>query len=185
MSVSEVRESFLKFFEGKGCTREKSSSLVPLNDPTLMFTSAGMVQFKPYFMGLEEPPARRLTSIQRCFRTTDVEVVGDDNHLTLFEMLGNWSFGDYYKREAIGYAWELLTKVWGIDKTRLHATVYETDDEAFELLGHRHDLVEREPAPVPRAAARCAAHRPVEGRPLADVDRLHRPADTGSYRSRS
>jgi alanyl-tRNA synthetase len=92
-----------------------------------------MVQFKPYFMGLEDPPAPRLTSIQRCFRTTDVEEVGDENHLTLFEMLGNFSVGDYFKPEAIDWAWEFLTGVLAIDGDRLWATVYTDDDEAFEL----------------------------------------------------
>ena len=110
---------------------------MPHGDPTLLFTNAGMVQFKPYFMGLEEPPAPRLTSIQRCFRTTDVEDVGDDTHLTMFEMLGNFSVGDYFKPEAIEWAWEFLTGVLGIPEERLWATVFLTDDEAFELWEQR------------------------------------------------
>ena len=93
MTVDELRRAFLEFFEARQHRRIPSSSLVPHGDPTLLFTTAGMVQFKPYFMGLEEPPAPRLTSIQRCFRTTDIEEVGDESHLTLFEMLGNFSVG--------------------------------------------------------------------------------------------
>ena len=137
MTVDELRTAFLEFFEARGHRRIPSSSLVPHGDPTLLFTNAGMVQFKPYFMGLEEPPAPRLTSIQRCFRTTDVEDVGDDTHLTMFEMLGNFSVGDYFKPEAIEWAWEFLTGVLGIPEERLWATVFLTDDEAFELWERR------------------------------------------------
>ena len=133
MTIDELRRAFLAYFEARGHRRIPSSSLVPHGDPTLLFTTAGMVQFKPYFMGLEEPPARRLTSIQRCFRTTDVEVVGDENHLTLFEMLGNFSVGDYFKPEAISWAWEFLTGILKIDGTRLWATVFTDDDEAAAL----------------------------------------------------
>ena len=133
MTIDELRRAFLSYFEARGARRIPSSSLVPHGDPTLLFTTAGMVQFKPYFMGLEEPPARRLTSIQRCFRTTDVEVVGDETHLTLFEMLGNFSVGDYFKPEAISWAWEFLTGVLKIDPARLWATVFTDDDEAAAL----------------------------------------------------
>ncbi|MGE3856800.1 MAG: alanine--tRNA ligase [Dehalococcoidia bacterium] len=135
MTIDELRRAFLAYFEARGHRRIPSSSLVPHGDPTLLFTTAGMVQFKPYFMGLEEPPARRLTSIQRCFRTTDVEVVGDENHLTLFEMLGNFSVGDYFKPEVIPWAWEFLTGVLQIPKDRLWATVFTDDDESAAIWG--------------------------------------------------
>ncbi len=133
MTIDELRRAFLEFFEARGHRRIPSSSLVPHGDPTLLFTTAGMVQFKPYFMGLEEPPASRLTSIQRCFRTVDVENIGDASHLTLFEMLGNFSVGDYFKPDAIAWAWEFVTGVLGVDPDRLYATVFTDDDEAFDL----------------------------------------------------
>ncbi|MBM4415651.1 MAG: alanine--tRNA ligase, partial [Chloroflexi bacterium] len=133
MTVYELRAAFLAFFNARGHRTIPSSSLVPHGDPSLLFTSAGMVQFKPYFMGLEEPPARRMTSVQKCFRTTDVEEVGDASHLTCFEMLGNFSIGDYFKAEAVTWAWEFLTGELAIDPARLWATVYLDDDEAYAL----------------------------------------------------
>ena len=133
MKVNELREAFIEYFQERDHRPIPSASLVPHGDPTLLFTTAGMVQFKPYFLGLERPPAPRLTSIQRCFRTSDVEEVGDDDHLTFFEMLGNFSIGDYFKSEASSWSWGFLTDVLGIPGDRLSATVYVDDDEAYEL----------------------------------------------------
>ena len=134
----EIREAFLKFFEDKGHHRVKSSPLIPKNDPTLLFTNAGMVQFKDYFLGKEKPPFKRATSCQKCMRAggkhNDLENVGKTGrHHTFFEMLGNFSFGDYFKKEAIEFAWELVTKVFKLPEERLYVSVYEKDDEAFEI----------------------------------------------------
>lgn len=138
MTGSEIRESFLKFFEGKGHVRVSSSSLVPKDDPTLLFTNAGMVQFKNCFLGLEDRGYRRATSSQKCARAggkhNDLENVGvTARHHTFFEMLGNFSFGDYFKKEAIGWAWEYLTEVLQLPKDRLWITIYENDDEALKI----------------------------------------------------
>ena len=132
MLASELRRLYIEFFLGKGSKQIASSSLVP-NDPTLLFTNAGMVQFKPYFLGLETPPAVRAATVQKCFRTTDIEEVGDTSHCTFFEMLGNFSFGDYFKAEAIQYAWEFLFDVLKVDIARIRVTIYNDDDEAFDL----------------------------------------------------
>jgi len=132
MLASELRRKYIEFFISKGSKQIASSSLVP-NDPTLLFTNAGMVQFKPYFQGLETPPAARAATVQKCFRTTDIEEVGDTSHCTFFEMLGNFSFGDYFKAEAIQYAWEFLFDVLKVDIGRIRVTIYNDDDEAFDL----------------------------------------------------
>ncbi len=133
MTGAEIREQFLSFFENKGHLMVPSSSLVPRNDPTVLLTTAGMQQMIPFFLGREVPPATRLTSVQKCFRTTDIDEVGDEHHLTFFEMMGNFSVGDYFKREAITWAWELLTQVMGLPAERLYPTVHPDDDEAPEL----------------------------------------------------
>jgi alanyl-tRNA synthetase len=134
-TTDNIRQSFLDFFSERGHKIVDSAPLIPKGDPTLLFTNAGMVQFKDYFLGIRTPPERRVVDCQKCLRISgkhnDLEAVGRDTyHHTFFEMLGNWSFGDYYKREAIAWHWELITKVWGIDAERLWATIYTDDDEA-------------------------------------------------------
>lgn len=130
MKGAEIRERFLSFFASKGHTIMPSSSLVPRNDPTVLLTTAGMQQMIPFFLGREVPPALRLASVQKCFRTTDIDAVGDERHLTFFEMMGNFSVGDYFKREAITWAWEILTRELGLPAERLYPTVHPADDEA-------------------------------------------------------
>src|SRR5579859_166055 len=129
---TEVRELFLDFFVSKGHLRVPSSSLIP-DDPTVLLTTAGMQQMIPYFLGVETPPSRRLTSAQKCFRTTDIDKVGNERTLTFFEMLGNFSVGDYFKRGAIELAWEFLTQVVKLPAERLHPTVHPEDKEAPKL----------------------------------------------------
>ncbi len=132
--VNELRQMFLTFFEGKGHLAMKSFSLIPQNDKSLLLINSGMAPLKPYFTGVEIPPRTRVTTCQKCIRTGDIENVGKTaRHGTFFEMLGNFSFGDYFKREAIAWTWEFLTEVVGLDPDRLYPSVYEEDDEAFAI----------------------------------------------------
>ena len=133
MTGDEIRSSYIQFFESKGHLYMPSASLIPAGDPTLLFTSAGMVPFKPFFMGEQTPPNRRLTSSQKSFRTTDIDEVGDHKHLTFFEMLGNFSIGDYFKNDAIAFAWELVTTQFKLPPENLYVTIYLDDDEAFGI----------------------------------------------------
>src|SRR5204863_9216023 len=144
MTGKEIRDSFLRFFAERGHQVVPSASLIPASDPTLLFTNAGMVPFKNIFLGIDKPAHPRVVNSQKCLRVSgkhnDLEEVGRDTyHHTMFEMLGNWSFGDYFKAEAIAWSWELLTGVYKIAKDRLYVTVFEgdsseglpKDDEAF------------------------------------------------------
>jgi alanyl-tRNA synthetase len=147
MDANGLRAAFTRFFEDRGHTVVPSASLIP-HDPSVLFTIAGMVPFKPYFVGEEPPPWPRATSIQKCFRTPDIDIIGTDTyHCTFFEMLGNFSFGDYFKADAIPMAWELLTEVFGFDGDRLYVTVHDSDDEAEQIwidkVGVRPERVQR------------------------------------------
>ena len=133
ISGEEVRRRFVEFFEERGHREVPSSSLVPHNDPTVLLTTAGMQQMTPYFMGLEQPPAQRLVSVQKCFRTVDIDEVGDESHCTFFFMLGNFSVGDYFKRESLEWSWEFLTRDLGIPEDRLYPTVHPDDEDALRI----------------------------------------------------
>src|SRR3982751_6148137 len=138
MNTKEIRRKFIDHFVAQGHTLVASSPLVPANDPTLLFTNSGMVQFKDVFLGVEQRPYKRATTSQRCVRAggkhNDLDNVGyTARHHTFFEMLGNFSFGDYFKRDAIRFAWDLLTVEYGLPKEKLWTTVYHTDDEAFDI----------------------------------------------------
>ena len=133
-SLNDLREKYLSYFESKGHLRMKSFSLVPHNDNSLLLINAGMAPLKPYFTGQEVPPRKRVTTCQKCVRTGDIENVGKTaRHLTFFEMLGNFSFGDYFKHEAIAWSWEFLTEVIGLEEDRLYPSIYGEDEEAFEI----------------------------------------------------
>ena len=134
MEGNRIRELFLSFFEERGHKRVPSSSLIPPPESGLLLANAGMNQFIPYFLGQAEPPFPRATTVQKVFRANDIENVGHtDRHVTFFEMLGNFSFGDYFKTESCAWGYELVTEGFGIEPDRLWTTVYETDDESFNI----------------------------------------------------
>lgn len=134
LGLNELREKYLSFFESKGHLRLPSFSLIPQNDPSLLLINSGMAPLKPYFTGQQTPPSKRVTTCQKCIRTPDIENVGKTaRHGTFFEMLGNFSFGDYFKKEAITWAWEFVTKELGMPEDRLFVSIYEQDDEAFDI----------------------------------------------------
>ena len=140
-STNELREMYLKFFESKDHLRLQSFSLVPKNDKSLLLINAGMAPLKPYFTGVQKPPRNRITTCQKCIRTGDIENVGKTSrHGTFFEMLGNFSFGDYFKEEVIPWAWEFVTKVLEMPKDRLYVTIYLEDDEAYEIWTRKTDI---------------------------------------------
>jgi len=173
MKTAEIRARFLEFFKDRGHTIVPSAPLVPANDPTLLFTNSGMVQFKNVFLGSEKLPYVRATDVQRCLRAggkhNDLDSVGyTARHHTFFEMLGNWSFGDYFKKEAIGWAWELLTRTFGLPADKLWVTVYHTDDEAY---GIWKDVVGVPPERIVRIGDN-------KGAPFAS-DNFWQMADTG------
>ncbi|MCZ7556542.1 MAG: alanine--tRNA ligase [Bacteroidia bacterium] len=175
MTSSEIRQSFLDFFSGKQHRIVDSAPVVPHDDPTLLFTNAGMNQFKDVFLGTGSRDYLRAADTQKCIRVSgkhnDLEEVGRDTyHHTFFEMLGNWSFGDYYKREAISWAWELLTGVWKLPKDRLHATVYQDDDEAFGLWTELTDI---DPAHVHRFAEKDNFWEMGETGPCGPCSEIH------------
>lgn len=128
MKSAEIRKEFLNYFTGFGHLAIESSSLIPVNDPTLLLVNSGMAPLKPYFTGEEQPPQPRLCNIQKCIRTNDIELVGDSHHLTFFEMIGNWSIGDYFKEAAINFAWNVLQDVFGLGELPLYMTIYGGDE---------------------------------------------------------
>ncbi|MEG2852453.1 MAG: alanine--tRNA ligase-related protein, partial [Hydrogenoanaerobacterium sp.] len=134
MGLNEIREKYLAFFESKGHTRLPSFPLIPIDDKSLLLINSGMAPMKKFFLGQAVPPSKRVTTCQKCIRTPDIENVGKTaRHGTFFEMLGNFSFGDYFKVEATAWAWEFLTKTMELPAERLWVTIYEDDDEAFEI----------------------------------------------------
>ncbi len=139
LTANELRQKFIDFFVSKDHKQISGASLIPENDPTVLFTTAGMHPLVPYILGSEHPSGRRLVNYQKCIRTGDIEAVGDPHHLTFFEMLGNWSLGDYFKEEAIAYSHEFLTTVLGLETDELSVTVFAGDDEVpREKWNRRH-----------------------------------------------
>src|SRR3989338_618002 len=129
MTTKELKEKYLNFFQSQGHKLIPSSSLLPVNDPTVLFTTAGMQPLVPYLLGEKHPAGNRLTNIQKCLRTSDIDQVGDNWHLTFFEMLGNWSLGDYFKKEAIKMSFDFLTKELGIPQDKLAVTCFEGEEK--------------------------------------------------------
>ena len=175
MKSSQIRESFISFFESKSHARVPSAPVLPIGDKSLLFTNAGMNQFKAIFLNTEEPKDLRVANSQKCIRVSgkhnDLEEVGRDGfHHTFFEMLGNWSFGDYYKKEAIEWSWELFTKVWKLDKSRLWVTVYEEDDEAFDLWKNQTDI---DPNRIIRSGAKDNFWEMAETGPCGPCSEIH------------
>ena len=175
MKSSQIRESFISFFESKSHTRVPSAPVLPIGDKSLLFTNAGMNQFKAIFLNAEEPKDLRVANSQKCIRVSgkhnDLEEVGRDGfHHTFFEMLGNWSFGDYYKKEAIEWSWELFTEVWKLDKSRLWVTVFEEDDEAFELWKNQTDI---DPNRIIRSGAKDNFWEMAETGPCGPCSEIH------------
>ena len=175
MKSSQIRESFISFFESKSHARVPSAPVLPIGDKSLLFTNAGMNQFKAIFLNTEEPKDLRVANSQKCIRVSgkhnDLEEVGRDGfHHTFFEMLGNWSFGDYYKKEAIEWSWELFTEVWKLDKSRLWVTVFEEDDEAFELWKNQTDI---DPNRIIRSGAKDNFWEMAETGPCGPCSEIH------------
>jgi len=175
MKSSKIRESFISFFESKSHVRFSSAPVLPVGDKSLLFTNAGMNQFKAIFLNTEKPQSLRVANSQKCIRVSgkhnDLEEVGRDGfHHTFFEMLGNWSFGDYYKKEAIEWSWELLTKVWKLDKSRLWVTVFEEDDEAFDLWKNQTDI---NPNRIIRSGAKDNFWEMAETGPCGPCSEIH------------
>ena len=175
MKSSQIRESFISFFESKSHVRVPSAPVLPFGDKSLLFTNAGMNQFKAIFLNTEEPKDLRVANSQKCIRVSgkhnDLEEVGRDGfHHTFFEMLGNWSFGDYYKKEAIKWSWELFTEVWKLDKSRLWVTVFEEDDEAFDLWKDETDI---DPNRIIRSGAKDNFWEMAETGPCGPCSEIH------------
>ena len=175
MKSSQIRESFISFFESKSHSRVQSAPVLPIGDKSLLFTNAGMNQFKAIFLNTEEPKNLRVVNSQKCIRVSgkhnDLEEVGRDGfHHTFFEMLGNWSFGDYYKKEAIEWSWELFTEVWKLDKSRLWVTVFEDDDEAFDLWKNQTDI---DPNRIIRSGAKDNFWEMAETGPCGPCSEIH------------
>ena len=175
MKSSQIRESFISFFESKSHSRVQSAPVLPIGDKSLLFTNAGMNQFKAIFLNTEEPKNLRVVNSQKCIRVSGkhnvLEEVGRDGfHHTFFEMLGNWSFGDYYKKDAIEWSWELFTEVWKLDKSRLWVTVFEDDDEAFDLWKNQTDI---DPNRIIRSGAKDNFWEMAETGPCGPCSEIH------------